>query len=65
MSVDTTAGLEQLKTLMNAGAESGTGIGHLLGRTVRSLEPGRVVFSLTTSPAFGNPFGTVHGQPAQ
>jgi uncharacterized protein (TIGR00369 family) len=61
MSVETTAGLVQLKALMNAGAESGTGIGHLLGMTAESLEPGRVVFSLTTKPAFGNPLGTVHG----
>lgn len=56
-----TAGLEQLKDLINAGAEAGIGVGSLLGMTAESLEPGRVVFGLTPAPAFSNPLGTVHG----
>ena len=43
MGAGTTAGLERLKALMNAGAESGTGIGHLPGMTAESPEPGRLI----------------------
>lgn len=57
----TTAGLEQLKELINMGAEQGIGIGSLLGMTAETLEPGRVVFVLTPRAAFSNPLGTVHG----
>ncbi|GAA4625215.1 PaaI family thioesterase [Actinoallomurus vinaceus] len=53
-----TAGLEQLKALLD-GRE--TGIGGLLGMTVETLEPGRVVFGLRTRPDLGNPLGTLHG----
>lgn len=52
-----TAGLEQLRALINTGA----GVSELLGMTVETLEPGRVVLSLKTAPAFGNPLGTLHG----
>jgi uncharacterized protein (TIGR00369 family) len=53
-----TAGLDQLRTLLS---ERVTGIGSLLGMTVATLEPGRVVFELRTRPDFGNPLGTLHG----
>ncbi|WP_067489980.1 PaaI family thioesterase [Actinomadura hibisca] len=56
-----TAGLEQLKELLTMGTEQGIGVGALLGMTVESLEPGRVVFGLTTDPKHRNPLGTVHG----
>jgi uncharacterized protein (TIGR00369 family) len=42
-------------------SERVTGIGSLLGMTVATLEPGRVVFELRTRPDFGNPLGTLHG----
>ncbi|MEU9024628.1 PaaI family thioesterase [Actinomadura sp. NPDC048394] len=57
----TTAGLEQLKALINKGAEEGYGIGALLGMAAEELEPGRVVFSLAPRTDFSNPLGTVHG----
>ncbi|WP_433325046.1 PaaI family thioesterase [Spirillospora sp. CA-294931] len=57
----TTAGLEQLKELLALGVEQGVGVGSLLGMTIESLEPGRVVFGLTPRPEFSNPLGTVHG----
>ena len=56
-----TAGLAQLKELINMGAAQGIGVGALLGMTAESLEPGRVVFALTTDPKHSNPLGTVHG----
>ncbi|MFI6521652.1 PaaI family thioesterase [Spirillospora sp. NPDC050679] len=56
-----TAGLAQLKELINMGAAQGIGVGALLGMTAESLEPGRVVFGLTTDPKHSNPLGTVHG----
>ncbi|MER7548225.1 PaaI family thioesterase [Actinomadura sp.] len=59
--MESTAGLEQLKELLDKGAEKGHGIGTLLGITAESLEPGRVVFALTPRPDFSNPLGTVHG----
>jgi uncharacterized protein (TIGR00369 family) len=59
--METTAGLEQLKELINLGTEQGIGIGSLLGMTAETLEPGRVVFGLTPRQAFSNPLGTVHG----
>jgi uncharacterized protein (TIGR00369 family) len=53
-----TTGLDQLTTLL----ESGTvGVGALLDMSVESMEPGRVVFTLTTRPELGNPMGTLHG----
>ncbi|WP_245681879.1 PaaI family thioesterase [Actinomadura kijaniata] len=57
----TTAGLQQLKDLINMGVEQGVGVGALLGMTAETLEPGRVVFALATDPRFSNPLGTVHG----
>ncbi|WP_131740156.1 PaaI family thioesterase [Actinomadura roseirufa] len=57
----TTTGLEQLRDLINMGAEQGYGIGALLGMTAETLEPGRVVFSLTPRTDFSNPLGIVHG----
>jgi len=59
--METTAGLEQLKELINLGTEQGIGIGSLLGMTAETLEPGRVVFGLTSRNDFSNPLGTVHG----
>jgi uncharacterized protein (TIGR00369 family) len=59
--MESTAGLEQLRELLATGAEKGQGIGALLGMTVESLEPGRVVCALTPRPDFSNPLGTVHG----
>lgn len=59
--METTAGLEQLRELINLGAEQGFGIGSLLGMTAETLEPGRVVFGLTPRSDFSNPLGTVHG----
>lgn len=59
--METTAGLEQLKDLLNMGVEKGYGIGALLGMTAESLEPGRVVFALTPRDDFSNPLGIVHG----
>jgi uncharacterized protein (TIGR00369 family) len=56
-----TAGLAQLRSALEASAESGTGIGPLLGMTVETLEPGRTVFGLNTGPQHGNPIGSVHG----
>jgi uncharacterized protein (TIGR00369 family) len=56
-----TTGLDQLKDLINAGAEDGVGVGVLLGMTADDLAPGRVTFSLEPRPAFSNPLGTVHG----
>ncbi|MQY02340.1 PaaI family thioesterase [Actinomadura macrotermitis] len=56
-----TAGLEQLKELINMGAAQGIGVGALLGMTAETLEPGRVVFGLEPSERFANPLGTVHG----
>ncbi|MFC4907897.1 PaaI family thioesterase [Actinomadura gamaensis] len=56
-----TAGLEQLKQAINMGAETGIGVGALLGMTAETLEPGRVVFALTPDARFANPLGTVHG----
>jgi uncharacterized protein (TIGR00369 family) len=53
-----TAGLDQLKALFDQGA---VGIGELLGMSLETLEPGRVVFELETRPEFGNPLGTLHG----
>jgi uncharacterized protein (TIGR00369 family) len=52
-----TAGLDQLQEMINRGAADGVGIGGLLGMTAESLEPGRVVFSLTPNPSFSNPRG--------
>lgn len=57
----TTAGLEQLKELINLGVEKGIGVGGLLGMTAEVLEPGRVVFGLVPRTDFSNPLGTVHG----
>ncbi|MFA1548035.1 PaaI family thioesterase [Actinomadura chokoriensis] len=59
--MESTAGLEQLKELLAMGVEQGYGVGALLGITVESLEPGRVVCALTPRTDFGNPLGTVHG----
>jgi uncharacterized protein (TIGR00369 family) len=60
-AMESTAGLEQLKELLNMGVEKGYGIGALLGMTAETLEPGRVVFALTPRTDFSNPLGTVHG----
>jgi uncharacterized protein (TIGR00369 family) len=57
----TTPGLEQLRALIDKGAEEGYGIGALLGMAAEELEPGRVVFSLAPRTDFANPLGTVHG----
>ncbi|TDD39462.1 PaaI family thioesterase [Actinomadura sp. KC06] len=59
--METTAGLEQLRDLLDMGMEKGYGIGALLGMTAESLEPGRVVFALTPRTDFSNPLGIVHG----
>jgi uncharacterized protein (TIGR00369 family) len=59
--VSEATGLDQLKDLINAGAEAGIGVGMLLGMTADHLEAGRVTFSLEPRPAFSNPLGTVHG----
>ncbi|MFI0371579.1 PaaI family thioesterase [Actinomadura sp. 1N219] len=59
--METTAGLEQLRELLDKGMEQGYGIGALLGMTAESLEPGRVVFALTPRSDFSNPLGIVHG----
>lgn len=52
------SGLEQLKTLLE---RQTTNITTLLGMSVETLEPGRVVLGLKTRPDFGNPLGTLHG----
>ncbi|TMR05472.1 PaaI family thioesterase [Actinomadura soli] len=57
----TTAGLAQLRELLDMGMAKGYGIGALLGMTAESLEPGRVVFALTPRTDFSNPLGIVHG----
>src|SRR4051812_28136292 len=57
----TTAGLEELKALINKGGEGGYGIGALLGAAGEAPGPGRVVFSLVPRTDFSNPLGTVHG----
>lgn len=61
MDFSTMSGLELLKAAFESGAESGTGIGHLLGMTAETLEEGKVVFSLEAGPQFSNPLGIVHG----
>ena len=61
MDISTMTGLELLQAMIEPGAESKAGVGHLLGMIPEVLEPGKVVFSLVPRPAFSNPLGTVHG----
>jgi uncharacterized protein (TIGR00369 family) len=51
-------GLEQLTELLD---QHTPGITSLLGLSVETLEPGRVVLGLETRPDFGNPLGGLHG----
>jgi uncharacterized protein (TIGR00369 family) len=53
------SGLEELKAALLERRTSG--ISALLGMSLEELEPGRVVFELTTRPEFANPLGTLHG----
>jgi uncharacterized protein (TIGR00369 family) len=66
------SGLELMQTLAaqlsaeSAGERSdptaqAPSIGRLLGMRMESVEPGQVVFSVTTTPDFSNPLGQVHG----
>jgi len=61
MDISTMTGLELLQAMIEPGAESKAGVGHLLGMIPEVLEQGKVVFSLVPRPAFSNPLGTVHG----
>jgi uncharacterized protein (TIGR00369 family) len=53
-----TTGVDQLRELLE---QRTTGIANLIDMALETLEPGRVVFTLETRPAFGNPLGTLHG----
>ena len=52
-----TSAMDRLAAML----ERSTGMPSLLGLTIETLEPGRVVFGLRTRPEFANPLGTLHG----